>query len=83
LHAWGVTARYSFVDLNDRLEFADGVAGGQQTIYTAGLNWYPNRNVRFMVNYLHTIIDKQVSAVNTGDAGATIDAVVMRTQIAF
>jgi phosphate-selective porin OprO/OprP len=81
--AWEVAARYSFVDLNDRLGFADGVAGGRQTIYTAGLNWYPNRNVRFMVNYLHTIIDKQVSAVNTGDAGATIDAVAMRTQIAF
>jgi phosphate-selective porin OprO/OprP len=81
--AWEVAARYSFVDLNDRLGFADGVAGGKQTIYTAGLNWYPNRNVRFMINYLHTSIDKQISATNPGDAGATIDAVAMRTQVAF
>jgi len=81
--AWEIAARYSYVNLNDRLGFADGIAGGKQTIYTAGLNWYPNRNVRFMVNYLHTIIDKQISAVNPGDAGATIDAVAMRTQVAF
>jgi phosphate-selective porin OprO and OprP len=81
--AWEIAARYSVVDLDDRLGFADGIAGGKQTIYTAGLNWYVNRNVRFMINYLHTDIEKQVSAVNTGDAGATIDAVAMRTQVAF
>jgi hypothetical protein len=35
------------------------------------------------VNYLHTVIDMQISATNPGDAGATIDAVAMRTQVAF
>jgi phosphate-selective porin OprO and OprP len=64
-------------------ETANGVAGGRQTIYTAGLNWYVNNNVRFMFNYLHGDITKQVSATNTGDAGAKFDAVAMRTQIAF
>jgi phosphate-selective porin OprO/OprP len=30
-----------------------GIAGGQQTIYTAGLNWYVNNNIMFKLNYLH------------------------------
>jgi phosphate-selective porin OprO/OprP len=37
--AWEIAGRYSVIDLNDRLGFVDGVAGGKQTIYTAGLNW--------------------------------------------
>jgi phosphate-selective porin OprO/OprP len=49
---------------------ADGIAGGKQTIYTAGLNWYVNRNVRFMLNYLHGTLTKQASATNAADAGS-------------
>jgi phosphate-selective porin OprO/OprP len=59
------------------------VAGGQQTIYTAGLNWYVNGNVRFMFDYLHGNIIKQISPTNAGDAGAKFDALAMRTQVAF
>jgi Phosphate-selective porin O and P len=47
------------------------------------LNWYVNRNVRFMFNYLHGDIAKQVSATNVGDVGAKFDAFAVRTQIAF
>jgi phosphate-selective porin OprO/OprP len=81
--AWEIAARYSVIDLNDRLGFADGVAGGKQTIITAGLNWYVNPNIRFMVNYLHGWIGKPVSVTNLTDAGSQFDAVAMRTQIAF
>ena len=83
--AWEIAARYSIIDLNDRLGFAapDGVAGGKQTVYTAGVNWYVNRNVRFMFNYLHGDIDKQASATNTADVGARFDAGAMRMQVAF
>jgi phosphate-selective porin OprO/OprP len=81
--AWEIAGRISTIDLNDQLATANGVAGGRQTIYTAGLNWYVNNNVRFMFNYLHGDITKQVSATNTGDVGAKFDAVAMRTQIAF
>jgi phosphate-selective porin OprO/OprP len=81
--AWEIAGRVSRIDLNDQLAVANGVAGGVQTVYTAGLNWYVNRNVRFMFNYLHGDISKQVSATNAGDAGAKFDAVAMRTQIAF
>jgi phosphate-selective porin OprO/OprP len=81
--AWEIAGRISTVDLNDQLATANGVAGGRQTVYTAGLNWYANRNVRFMLNYLHGDFAKQISAVNAGDAGSRFDAVAMRTQVAF
>ena len=67
------------IDLNDQLATANGVAGGKQTVHTAGLSWYVNRNVRFMFNYLHGDIAKQVSATNVGD----VDAFAVRTHIAF
>ena len=81
--AWEIAGRISTIDLNDQLATANGVAGGRQTVYTAGLNWYVNRNVRFMLNYLHGDITKQASSTNPADVGAKFDAVAMRTQIAF
>ena len=81
--AWEIAGRYSTIDLNDRLGAATGIAGGRQTIYTLALNWYVNRNVRFMFDYLHGNIAKQVSPTNFGDAGAKFDAFAMRTQVAF
>ena len=62
---------------------ANGVAGGRQTIYVLALNWYVNRNVRFMFDYLHGDVAKQVSVTNVGNIGAKFDAFAMRTQIAF
>ena len=81
--AWEIAGRYSTIDLNDRLGAATGVAGGRQTIYTLALNWYVNRKVRFLFDYLHGNIAKQVSPTNFGDAGAKFDAFAMRTQVAF
>jgi phosphate-selective porin OprO/OprP len=83
LGAWELAARYSVMDLNDGLGLPTGIAGGEQTIYTIGLNWYVNRNIRFMVNYLNGDIAKQASATNPGDVGARFDALAMRTQVAF
>lgn len=81
--AWEIAARFSTIDLNDQLAQANGVAGGRQTVYTAALNWYVNRNVRFMLDYLHGNITKQASPTNVTDVGAKYDAVAMRTQVAF
>lgn len=81
--AWEIAGRVSTINLNDLLGTTNGVAGGQQTIYAAGLNWYVNGNVRFMFDYLHGNIVKQISPTNAGDAGAKFDAVAMRTQVAF
>lgn len=81
--AWEIAGRISTVNLNDQLGTATGVAGGRQTIYTAALNWYVNRNIRFMFDYLHGNIAKQVSPTDSGEAGAKFDAFAMRTRVAF
>jgi len=46
--AWEVAARFSTVDLND--EAADEQNGGS-TSYTFGVNYYPNANVKLVLNY--------------------------------
>ena len=81
--AWEIAGRFSTMDLNDQLGAAIGIAGGRQNVYTAALNWYVNRNVRFMLNYLHGDVAKQISATNAGNADSKFDAVAMRTQFAF
>jgi len=81
--AWEIAGRISTIDLNDQLAAANGVAGGRQTVYTAGLNWYINRNVRFMFDYLHGDVARQISAINARNAGSKFDAFAMRTQVAF
>ncbi|SDJ63688.1 phosphate-selective porin OprO and OprP [Bradyrhizobium sp. Rc2d] len=81
--AWEIAGRVSTIDLNDQLATATGIAGGRQTIYTAGLNWYVNRNVRFMLNYVHGNISKQAAPTGAADVGSKFDAIAMRTQVAF
>jgi phosphate-selective porin OprO and OprP len=81
--AWEIAGRVSMIDLNDQLATANGVAGGRQAIYTAALNWYVNGNVRFMFDYLHGDVARQISATNAGNAGSKFDAFAMRTQVAF
>jgi phosphate-selective porin OprO and OprP len=81
--AWEIAGRISTMNLNDQLGTTNGVAGGQQTIYGAGLNWYVNSNIRFMFDYLHGDVAKQVSPTNSGNAGTRFDAFAMRTQVAF
>jgi phosphate-selective porin OprO and OprP len=64
---------------------SNGIAGGKQQIVTLGLNWYLNPNIKFVFNYLHGIVDKPGSSAAGAnpEAGASFDAVAMRTQIAF
>jgi phosphate-selective porin OprO/OprP len=81
--AWEIAGRVSTIDLNDQLAAANGVAGGRQTVYTAALNWYVNRNVRLMFDYLHGDVARQISSTNPGNAGSKFDAFAMRTQVAF
>ena len=65
-------------------------AAANKTVYTVGLNWYPNSNVRFLFDYLHGTVDKRFSTAAGGGipgtplgtpVGGEFDAVVMRTQI--
>lgn len=78
--AWELAARYSHADLNDSaLPAVD--QGGEQDIYTVGLNWYPNKNVRFMLNYLHVDVEDQGNLGPNPDFSH--DAIALRTQFTF
>jgi phosphate-selective porin OprO/OprP len=93
LGAFELAVRYSYVDLNDDFESGKtaastgGVAGGFQQVYTAGVNWYPNANIRFMLDYLHGNISKAqatTGALALGTpVGARFDAIAVRGQFAF
>ncbi len=59
-----------------------GIRGGEQKIWTAGINWYPNSAIRFVLDYQHT----DVVALNGRGRQyrhAKLDAVSLRTQLSL
>jgi phosphate-selective porin OprO and OprP len=98
LGAFELAGRFSTINLNDHLipgvapGTTNAVGGGKQTVYSLGLNWYPNANLRFMFDYLHGNIDKRFSTEAGGGiagtplgtpVGGSFDAIALRTQFAF
>jgi phosphate-selective porin OprO and OprP len=89
---WGafeLAARYSDLDLNYH-EGAFGttqpaavgaVRGGEQKIYTFGVNWYLNPSMRMMLDYQHVDVDR----LNTAGAqiGQEYDALAARFQLNY
>lgn len=53
LGAWQLALRFENMDLNDT-----GISGGDSEVLTAGINWYPVKNLGFMANYA-TVLDFQ------------------------
>jgi phosphate-selective porin OprO/OprP len=62
--AWELALRYSNMDLNDGAGLpgtaaaSGSVRGGEQSIWTFGVNWYLNANMRLTFNYLHVDVDR-------------------------
>jgi phosphate-selective porin OprO/OprP len=87
--AWEVAARYSDLDLNDNTGVVGlaapygGVRGGEQRIFTLGLNWYPNSVVKFALDYQHIDLDRLNSAAPYQDIGQTVQAISLRSQISL
>ena len=80
--AWEAAARYSRSNLDylPGLPAASGgVAGGVQDVWSAGLNWYPNQVIRFMLDY------DNIRVTHTGAPAAdiTANAIGLRSQIAL
>ena len=88
LGALELAARYSVVDLNDGVTngtsqtTTGGQFGGKQQTYALGLNWYPNTNIRFMLDYIHADVDK-LGTNGVTPANAHTDAIAARAQFAF
>lgn len=64
LGAWELAARYSRLDLDfhsglaGTAATADAIRGGTQDIWTLGVNWYLNTNVKLMLNWLHVDVER-------------------------
>ncbi len=59
--AWELAARVSEINLNDggflfpQLPFGtiSNIQGGRQSDFTLGLNWYPDKGIRFLANWVN------------------------------
>jgi len=87
LGAWELAARYSDLNLNYNEGTAGlatptgGIRGGDQRIWSAGLNWYPNQVLRFMLDYQHVDVSRLSST--GGNLDARLDDVSLRLQFAL
>lgn len=98
--AWELGLRYSKLDLNyhqgaaGTAQAADAIRGGEQEIWTVGLNWYVNNVLRFQAAFQDVSVDRLSpggTAFGTGaltpPAGAQIgqdfQIYSLRTQYAF
>jgi len=85
--AWEVAARYSDLNLNynegvfGKSTPVGGIRGGDQRIWSAGLNWYPNPVLRFMLDYQHVDVSRLAGAGTSLDA--KLDDVSLRLQLAL
>jgi phosphate-selective porin OprO/OprP len=95
---WGafeLTGRYSDIDLNyhagalGTAPTADAVRGGDQRIWTAGLNWYPNTFFKLMFDYQDVQIRRLSPNATTfqtptgAEVGQHYHVLMARTQFAF
>ncbi|WP_269714290.1 OprO/OprP family phosphate-selective porin [Caulobacter sp. NIBR2454] len=96
--AWGALelgVRYSVLDLNDNegtagsAPAANAVRGGEQSIWTVGLNWYMNPSVRLMFDFQNVEIDRLSPNATTfvtpvgAQIGQEYQVVSTRLQLAF
>ena len=102
--AWELALRFSHTDLNfnegldGAASTANSVRGGEQDIFTVGVNWYLNTNLKLLLNYSHIKVDRlnparAASPIPFGDApltppfgvqiGQDLNSYALRTQFSF
>ncbi|MFT5320692.1 MAG: phosphate-selective porin OprO/OprP [Pseudohongiellaceae bacterium] len=73
---WGgfeLVARYASIDLND-----GSLTGGNEDVVNAGVNWYLNRNIRFLFDWTHILDTDESNTVRLYAPG--MDLFRIRTQ---
>ncbi len=95
--AWELAARYSDLDMNDHAGAigsalpSGGIRGGDQRIFTAAINWYPNSALKFSLQWQTVSIDRIGTipagfghgALNNAQVGQDFDTLAFRSQIAL
>ena len=74
-----VQADDNYIDLDN-----GDIEGGEQPSLVAGLNWWPNRHTRLMLNYVYNdITDSSAAAAGLNDASGanTVHGVGGRAQV--
>lgn len=69
-----IGARYSAISLRD-----DGTKGGVEQNVTAGINWYPDKNVKVMADYVRAHVDPSATTV----AGSAVDSNIFVGRVQF
>jgi len=80
--AWELAGRYSSTDLDyatTSTVSGEPILGGVQNIWTAGLNFYPNDILRFMLDFQHV----QLRDIGTPGNDGQYDTINIRTQVSF
>lgn len=95
--AWELAVRYSDLDLNDHAGVlgaalpVGGIRGGEQSIFTAEINWYPNSVLKFGLQYQNTDINRIGTipagfghgVLNNAQVGQRFDTIAFRSQISL
>jgi len=81
--AWQVLARYEQFWIDDTDLIDKGIASGtdRANAYSLGLNWWPNFHLKFMLNYVYTSFDDEITV-----SGQNIDdenVLLLRGQFNF
>jgi phosphate-selective porin OprO/OprP len=64
--AWQLLVRYERFWIEDRDLIDKGIASGADgaDAYSLGLNWWPNIHLKFMLNYVYTSFDDEITVSN-------------------
>lgn len=82
LGAFEIAARYSNLDLDFqplKSTATGGVPGGNQNVWTLGLNWYPTSGLKFQADYYNI----RAGHVNAPANDISADAFGLRTQVSL
>ncbi|WP_298955887.1 porin [uncultured Methylobacterium sp.] len=71
-----MSLRYSAIDLESRT-----VRGGIEHDFTAGVNWYPDKNIRFVFDYVRSHSSPSAESLNFGRRTVDADIFIGRAQL--